>query len=207
MTRVGIFIFPEVEVLDFCGPFEVFSVTRLTPSRRRDDPAPFEVCTIAESLELVKATGGLQVMPSHSFESCPALDLLVVPGGWGTREQVKNLRVVNWIGQQAKVAAVVASVCTGSFLLAEASLLTGQSATTHRGSLDRFASSYPSVRVDRERQVVRAGKVMTSAGISAGIDLSLFLVADLLGETVARETAAHMEYPYPESEFRRVPVS
>ena len=83
--RVGILVFPDVEVLDFCGPFEVFSATRLDESRRREEPSPFEVVLVALSMEQVKATGGLRVLPDHDLENCPQLDLFVVPGGWGTR--------------------------------------------------------------------------------------------------------------------------
>jgi transcriptional regulator GlxA family with amidase domain len=204
--RVGILIFPDVEVLDFCGPFEVFSTTRLSEPRTRDDPCPFEVLVVAESPGVVTTTGGLKVTPDHTLATCPPLDVLVVPGGWGTRELVHNRAVVDWISRQAGGTTVTASVCTGSFLLAEAGLLADQPATTHWKSLDRMAATYPNVQVDRERQVVRAGKVVTSAGISAGIDLALTVVADLLGEPVARATAKHMEYPYPESDRRRVPV-
>lgn len=206
MTRVGILIFPDVEVLDFCGPFEVFSTTRLAEPRKREDRCPFEVRLVAESATPVTATGGLRVIPDHDFAACPQLDVLVVPGGWGTREQVGNPAVVEWVKRQAGGATLVTSVCTGAFLLARAGLLAGRPATTHWQSLDRLAAAFPDVAVDRERQVVEAGNVLTSAGIAAGIDLALAAVAKLLGEPVARATAKHMEYPYPEGRRRRVPV-
>ncbi|MCU0703467.1 MAG: DJ-1/PfpI family protein [Fimbriiglobus sp.] len=207
MTRVGILIFMDVEVLDFCGPFEVFSVTRLTEPRNRTDAGPFEVNLVAETLAAVTTTGGMRVLPDHDFATCPPLDVLVVPGGWGTREQVGNPAVVEWVKRQAAGARWVTSVCTGSFVLAQAGVLTGKPATTHWQSLDRMASAFPDVSVDRERQVVEAGNVLTSAGISAGIDLALMLVAKLHGETVARATAKYMEYPYPEGVGRRVAVA
>lgn len=206
MTRIGILIFPDVEVLDFCGPFEVFSVTRLKEPRERADPCPFEVKLVAESLAPVTCTGGLRVIPDWDFGSCPPLDVLVVPGGWGTREQVFNLSVIEWVKRQAAGAKWVTSVCTGSFVLAQAGVLNGKPATTHWRSLDRLAAAFPEVSVDRDRQVVECGNVLTSAGISAGIDLALLLVAKLLGEPVARATAKHMEYPYPEGVERRVAV-
>ncbi len=206
MTRIGIFIFPDVEVLDFCGPFEVFSVTRVKEPRERADPCPFEVKLVAETLSPVTCTGGMRVLPDWDFASCPQLDLLVVPGGWGTREQVTNPTVVAWVKQQAAGAKWVTSVCTGSFLLGVAGLLKGKPVTTHWQSLDRMAAAFPDVSVDRDRQVVECGNVFTSAGISAGIDLALLLVAKLLGEPVARNTAKYMEYPYPEGVQRRVAV-
>src|SRR5262245_37632649 len=127
MTRLltGILVFPDVEVLDFCGPFEVFSVTRLNQSRRREEPSPFDVFLVAEKTDPVTTTGAMRVTPSHSFETCPQLDLLVVPGGWGTRREANNAKLIDWIARQASRAKLVTSVCTGSFLLAQAGLLRG----------------------------------------------------------------------------------
>src|SRR5262245_35619627 len=115
--RTGILIFPNVEVLDFCGPFEVFSVTRLSEENRSEAPSPFEVVLVAQTLAPVTATGGLMVLPNHDFASCPELDLLVVPGGWGTRQEVDNAELIAWLQRQAARARLVTSVCTGSFLL------------------------------------------------------------------------------------------
>ncbi len=114
-TRAGIVVFPEVEVLDFCGPFEVLAVTRLDESRRREVPSPFEVVLVAETADVVVASGGLRVLPDYDLASCPKLDVLVVPGGWGTRKLVDNEGVVAWIRKRASDAELVASVCTGSF--------------------------------------------------------------------------------------------
>ncbi len=205
--RVGILVFPEVEVLDFCGPFEVFSVARLDESRRREELSPFEVFLVAERREVVAATGGLKVVPDHDFATCPQLDILVAPGGWGTREEVDNAALVGWIRRQAARAKLTTSVCTGSFLLGAAGLLGGRPATTHRRSLDRMRAAFPDVAVDRDRQVVEDGNVLTSAGIAAGIDMALRVVEKLCGEAVARGAARHMEYPYPDGDRRRVPVT
>ena len=122
MTRrkVGILIFPEVEVLDFCGPFEVFSVTRLDEERRRQDPSPYEVLIIAENPGVVVATGGLKIVPDHSLEDCPPLDVLVVPGGWGTRREMNNDRLIAWLRERARQVTTLTSVCTGSLLLGKA---------------------------------------------------------------------------------------
>ena len=202
--RVGILVFPDVEVLDFCGPFEVFSVTRLDESRRREEMSPFDVCLVATSLEPVKATGGLRVLPDYDLEQCPQVDLLVVPGGWGTRTLVNDERAVKWIREQATHTELTASVCTGSFLLAQAGILKGRRATTHWQSLDRMQQTYPTITVVRDEHVVEEGEILTSAGISAGIDLALRVVARLHGEAVARATARYMEYQYPEGNLRRV---
>jgi len=201
---VGILVFPEVEVLDFCGPFEVFSATRWDEARRREEPSPFEVLLVAATMEPIAATGGLRVLPGHDLASCPRLDVLVVPGGWGTRSLVHNDGVVGWIHERAGEVELAASVCTGSFLLGQAGLLENRRATTHWLSLDRMQRAFPTVKVVRDQHVVEDGAVVTSAGIAAGIDLALRVVARLCGEPVARATARYMEYPYPEGNERRV---
>ena len=201
--RVGILVYPEVEVLDFCGPFEVFSVTRLDEARRREQPSPFQAFLVAEGKEVVKATGGLRVLPEYDFDSCPPLHLLLVPGGWGSRAEVDNARLIDWLRRRAAEVETLTSVCTGSFLLGRAGLLDGRRATTHSASLDRLRDTFPKVTVERGRHVVEDGNVLTSAGISAGIDLALRVVARYHGEAVARATARYMEYPYPEMNQRR----
>jgi transcriptional regulator GlxA family with amidase domain len=202
--RVGILVFPNVEVLDFCGPFEVFSVTRLNEELRRDEPSPFEVLLVAESAEPVVATGGLRVIPNVTLETCPPLDVLVVPGGWGTRKEISNQRLVAWITQRAKEVETLTSVCTGSMLLGQAGLLNGRRATTHWRSLDWMRQSFPAVSVEDKLHVVEDGDVLTSAGISAGIDMALRVVTRYFGEAVGRATARNMEYPFPDDNRRRV---
>ena len=202
--RIGIIIFDEVEVLDFCGPFEVFSVTRLDEARRRDEPSPFEVLLVTEFDRTVTATGGMKVVPDFTFENCPPLDILVAPGGWGTRREMKNHAMLSFVVSRAAQVETLASVCTGSLILGNAGLLDGLRATTHWRSLDLMRELFPKVTVDSELHVVDQGRIITAAGISAGIDMALHLVARYCGETVARSTAKHMEYPYPESNARRV---
>ncbi len=202
--RVGILIFPAVEVLDFCGPYEVFSVTRLSEERRRDETSPFEVHLVAQSGEPVVATGGLRVIPDATLETCPPLDILVVPGGWGTRKEISNQRLLTWISERAKQVETLTSVCTGAMLLGQAGLLDGRRATTHWRSLDRMGQAFPAVTVEAKLHVVEDGDVLTSAGISAGIDMALRVVARYFGDAVGRATARHMEYPFPDDNRRRV---
>ena len=202
--RVGILVFPEVEVLDFCGPFEVFSVTRLDETRRREDPSPFDVQLIAASRDVVVATGGLQVIPDCTLDDCPPLDVLVVPGGWGTRRGLKDARLIEWIASRGAKVPLLTSVCTGAMLLGQAGLLDGRRATTHWRSLDWMRESFPKVTVENDLHVVEDGNVVTSAGISAGIDMALRVVTRLHGETIARATARQMEYPFPDSNDRRI---
>lgn len=202
--KVGILVFPEVEVLDFCGPFEVFSVTRLNEERRREEPSPYEVILIAERKETVVATGGLKVVPDDSLDDCPPLDVLVVPGGWGTRREMTNDRLITWIAERGRQVTTLTSVCTGSLLLGKAGLLDGKRATTHWRVLEDMRRLFPSVDVIEDQHVVEEGDMMTSAGISAGIDMALRVVARHHGDAVARATARFMEYPFPENNRRRV---
>src|SRR5437588_8226370 len=108
---VGILIFPDMEVLDFAGPFEVFSVTRLNEDRRREEPSPFAVKLIAEQNKPIEASGGLRIIPDYDLDNCPPLDILVVPGGWGTRKEITNDRIINWIAERGKTVETLTSVC------------------------------------------------------------------------------------------------
>ena len=202
--RVGILVFDEVEVLDFCGPFEVFSVTRLDDAKRRDTESPFEVLLVAESPGVVTATGGLRVTPDHTLDTCPPLDVLVIPGGWGTRRELHNDRLIRWIGERGRQAETLTSVCTGAMLLGKTGLLDGKHATTHWRSLDWMRETYPAVTVEPAMHVVEDGNTFTSAGISAGIDMALRVVTRHHGEAIGRQTARHMEYPYPDDNRRRI---
>lgn len=194
---VGIFIFDGVEVLDFAGPFEVFSRTRLSPgveSRRSEDTAPFHVFTIAPSEQPIVATGGLKVLPDYSLERAPRIDILVVPGGFGTRPLLVDGVILDWIRQAASTARRVTSVCTGALLLASAGLLAGRRATTHWGALDLLARLDETITVERAMRVVEDG-IVTSAGVAAGIDMALAVVESLHGRDVADETARYIEFP------------
>jgi transcriptional regulator GlxA family with amidase domain len=202
--RVGIVVFPNVEVLDFCGPYEVFTVTRLDYSRRREELSPFEVFVVAQAEDAVVTSGGLRVIPDVTLADCPPLDVLVVPGGWGTREEIKNNVLIDWIAARGAQVETLTSVCTGAMLLGRAGLLDGHRATTHWGSLDWMRDTFPAVTVEERIHVVEDGHILTSAGISAGIDLALRVVARYCGEAVARATARYMEYPFPDDNRRRI---
>jgi transcriptional regulator GlxA family with amidase domain len=195
-TAVGILLFDDVEVLDFAGPYEVFSRTRLTPgveSRRTEDSAPFRVFTVAAGADLVTATGGLRVLPDFGISAAPPIDLLVVPGGFGTRALLRDSGVLAWIRQTAAGAQRVTSVCTGALVLARAGLLAGRRATTHWGALALLAELDPTIRVEADRRVVDDG-IVTSAGVSAGIDMALAIVEAMHGRAIADETARYMDY-------------
>lgn len=203
MTRdarltVGILIFDAVEVLDFAGPFEVFSRTRTTPgadARRTDESAPFETFTVARSHDAVTAIGGLLVVPRYSWADAPPIDILVVPGGFGTRTLLHDEATLAWIRETARRSLEVTSVCTGALLLAQAGLLQRKRATTHWAGLDLLASIDPTIQVQRGSRVVH-DQVFTSAGVSAGIDMSFAVVEEICGRDVATETAHYIEYPW-----------
>ena len=205
--QVGILIFEDVEVLDFCGPFEVFSATRLNEEKRREEPSPFNVFLVAETKNLIAAAGGMKIAPDYGLNDCPSLDILVVPGGWGTRREMNNGRLLSWISERAKKVETLASVCTGSLLLGKAGLLEERHATTHWRSLDWMSELFPRTKVEKGLHFVEDGNLLTSAGISAGIDMALKVVARYFGESVARATAKHMEYPFPESNARRISIA
>lgn len=190
MRTLAILLFDDVEVLDFCGPFEVFSV-----ANRFTDPPAFTVLTAAERAGPVVARGGLSVNPHYHLADCPRPDLLLVPGGQGTRREMHNAALIDWISRAAAGAELVLSVCTGSLLLAKAGLLDGLEATTHHASIDLLRETAPRATVHADRRFVDNGRVICSAGIAAGIDMSLYVVGRLLGAEVAAKTAARMEYP------------
>jgi len=193
---VGILMFDGVEVLDFAGPFEVFSRARLVPgtdSRRSDESAPFSVCLISADGGPVSATGNLRVMVDFSLSTAPHLDIFIVPGGFGTRPLLDDAALVAAVAARARQAEIAASVCTGALLLAKGGLLEGRKATTHWGALDLLAS-LGSIDVLPDRRYVEDG-VLTSAGVAAGIDLSLAIVERLCGRAVADDTARYMDYP------------
>ena len=195
---VGIFIFDDVEVLDFAGPFEVFSRTRTVAgaeSRRTDDSAPFDTFTVARTRDQVTAIGGLKVVPHYSWADAPAIDILVVPGGFGTRALLHDEATLTWIRDTAARARQVTSVCTGALLLAKLGLLQKKRATTHWAGLELLATIDPTIQVQRERRVVHDG-VFTSAGVSAGIDMAFAVVEQTCGREVALETAHYIEYPW-----------
>jgi transcriptional regulator GlxA family with amidase domain len=206
---VGIFVFDGVEVLDFAGPFEVFSRTRLVPgaaARRTDESAPFEVFAIAAETHAVTATGGLKVTATYTWREAPPIDILVIPGGFGTRALLDDEATQTWIRNAAQRARQVTSVCTGALLLAKAGLLANRHATTHRAAHDLLASLDPSVTVNREARVVHDG-VISSAGVSAGIDMAFEVVEMICGSAVADETANYIEYDRRRSQVEAGTIS
>jgi transcriptional regulator GlxA family with amidase domain len=190
MTNVGVLVFDEVEVLDFAGPVQVFSTAaRLAPAMGL---VPFDTFTVGATASVV-ARGGLTVVPRYLLATAPPIEVLIVPGGVVTAELDKPA-VIDWIAARAAAARLTASVCTGAFLLAKAGLLRGKRVTTHWEDIADLRAQFPDLEVDETLRYVDEGNVVTSAGISAGIDMSLYLVERLAGEPLARNTARQMDY-------------
>ena len=194
--KVGILVFDGVAALDVAGPLEVLSRARLEPgldSRHSEENALFDVFNVARTRDPVTATGGLKLVPGYSFDEAPPIDLLIVPGGFGTRPLLQDADTIDWIRRTARAARRTASVCTGALLLARAGLLDDRRATTHWGAFGLLASLGKGITVDREARFVDDG-VMTSAGLASGMDLALHVVETLFGRAVADETARYIEY-------------
>jgi transcriptional regulator GlxA family with amidase domain len=188
---LAILIFDDVEVLDFCGPFEVFSVTD-----EINDSIALNVFTVADRKPPILTRNGLSVNPDFALEECPAPHILLVPGGQGTRRVMKNESLLAWLkGQYAKLELLL-SVCTGSLILAKAGLLDGLVATTHHQVIDLLKETAPRAVIDPSKRFIDNGKIIVSAGVSAGIDKSLHVVDRLFGEDIAKKTATYMEYDW-----------
>lgn len=189
--NVGILLFHEVEVLDFAGPFEVFSIAENGESGEK----AFRVHTVAQSKDLIRARNGLKIQPDYDFEDAPNFDIIIVPGGYGAEEiEIHNPKIISWIKSQIENVELLASVCTGAFLLAEAGLLDGKKATTHWMDLDRLEYEYPGITVQRNVKFVDETSIITSGGISAGINMSFYIITKLLGEDMAKSAAKRMEW-------------
>ncbi|MCE2956555.1 MAG: DJ-1/PfpI family protein [Bacteroidota bacterium] len=199
MKKIAIILFDDVEVLDFAGPFEVFSITG-----KRKIGEPYEVFTVAEK-DTVAARNQLMVKPTYTFANCPTPNIFLIPGGggyhadgkpFGSRKEMHNPVMLEWIKQQNANVELVLSVCTGALILAKAGLLHGLEATTHFLAVDSLREITPETKVSPEKRFVDNGKIVLSAGVSAGIDMSFHVVEKLQGKEVALESARYMQYDY-----------
>ena len=197
---VGIFVFDNVEVLDFAGPYEVFTTAARVYGKQHllSSITPFEVFTIGKTKEPIHARAGLKIEPDFDFNTHPKIDVLLIPGGVVT-EALKDASVINWIATTAKKTQLTASICTGAFLLAKAGLLEGKFATTHWEDINDLRVMFPNLEVKEQMRWVDEGKIVTSAGISAGIDMSLHLVERLINRDLAVKTARQMEFDWTEN--------
>lgn len=180
-------------IIDFCGPWEVFQDVWVGGRHGSPDHRmPFRLYTVAERRALIRASGGMQIMPDFTFDDAPIPHVIVVPAQQGHSE-----RMFEWLRTTHRTADITMSVCTGAFLLAASGLLAGKAATTHHEYYDRFAAAFPDVELRRERRFVDEGKVATAGGLSSGIDLALHVVERYFGRAVALQTARYLEYQGP----------
>ena len=194
--KVAILAFDEVEALDFAGPYEVFTTaSRMALRERPSDAAPFEVVSVARHREPVRARAGLTLLPDHGFADAPPVDVLIVPGGI-VDQPMRCPETLRWVAQASERAQLTASVCTGAFVLAASGVLNAGPVTTHREDQADLALAFPALEVKAGVRWVDQGRIVTSGGISAGIDMSLHLVARLAGEALALRTARQMEFQW-----------
>lgn len=185
MLTAGILLFPQVEELDFIGPFEVLSyLNKLKPNT-------LAIQLIAKSDSPLTAFNGLRLLPDTTITKCPPLDLLVVPGGKGRLQAMKDPQLINFIQAQASTARFITSVCTGAFLLAEAGLLSNKKATTYHTAFAELAAYGVQVQAAK---VIRDGNIITAAGVSSGLELGFYLLRELFGASLAQEVAQKIEY-------------
>ncbi|MHB8680600.1 MAG: DJ-1/PfpI family protein [Acidimicrobiales bacterium] len=190
--RIGIALFEGVEELDWVGPWEV-----LTSWARHFPEDGVEVCTLSRHAGPVACAKGARVLADHTWDDHPPLDVLVYPGGQGTRPQLGDEAVRTWVRDRAAAAEVVASVCTGALVLADAGLLDGRPATTHWASIEHLGRLGQDIEVRADQRFVDDGDVVTASGVSAGIDMALHLVARFAGAERARQVQKFIEY-YPQ---------
>ena len=185
MVSIGILIFPDVEELDFVGPFEVLSyANKVIPESTR-------VMLVAETPEPVRAFNGLRVIPDVTIADCPPLDVLIIPGGFGRRAAMKNEVLLNFIKDRQATLRFTTSVCTGSFLLAEAGLLKGKKATTYHSFFAELESYGIQVVTAK---VVREGSIITAGGVSSGLELGFYLLREMFDAALAQKAADLIEY-------------
>jgi len=189
MLNVAILIFDEVEVLDFAGPFEVFSVTS-----ELNGHTLLNVFTVSKECSVIRAVNGLKVVPDYSIADHPAVDILVVPGGVGTRLLIDDPDVLEWVSAISRNCRITFSVCSGARVLAKLGLLDGIGAVTHHEVIPHLRELAPKALIEEDARFVDNGRIMTSGGISAGIDLSLHIVEKLFGTEIRNRTIRYMEY-------------
>jgi transcriptional regulator GlxA family with amidase domain len=191
---IGIVLFDVVEELDFVGPFEVFTMANEMGTRGHADYAKDRVLLVSEHGGTTRCAKGMRVLADHGFADCPPLDVLLVPGGMGTRTEVNNPRMLDFIATQAAHCTWVTSVCTGAMLLTAAGPAKGRRVTTHWGFIPELRARNEAAEVLEQVRYVRDGNVVSAAGVSAGIDMALWLVGQMRGEAHARITQRGMQY-------------
>lgn len=203
MKKVGILLYNFVDVLDFAGPAEVLSLTTrnkvdqtMTLYKNHLLPTkPFEVFTVSETGEQIKTHSGIKVEPDFSINNSPKLDILIIPGGplRAVQSMVKNRKIQEWIIQHKSIE-YICSVCTGALILGETGLLDEKKATTHHLALNILKEKYPNIRVESDCKIIHDTNIITSGGVSSGINMALYLVEQIMGKSAAERTAKTIEF-------------
>lgn len=193
MIEIGILIFDDVEELDFVGPWEVWNMVNEV-SRYRGEADPFRVRLISPDGQQIKASKGMRVLADAATGDVEHLDIICVPGGQGVRKLIQQPDVVDWVRKISEKATWVTSVCTGAFVLSKAGLTTGKRLATYWGAFEEFETLGLSGTLVPDVRYVRDGNLLTSAGVSAGIDMSLWLVGELFSPQFARDVQRAMQY-------------
>lgn len=191
--NIAIYIYPEAEVLDFSGPFEVLSTAK------RLAQLDWNIFFVAENTDIVKARGNMLVQPHYSIDNHPPIDHLIVVGGVHNN-QLEKINVIDWIREVDEHSISTNSICTGVFLLAKAGLLNSLTVTTHWQDIKELQASFPQLQVISNKRWVQSEKYISSGGISAGIDMSLYLLSTLTTQQLAEQTAKQMEYQWQQQE-------
>lgn len=189
MKNVGILIFDDVEVLDFCGPFEVFSV-----ASQLNNNNLFNVFTVAKDKREINTINGLSVNPKYTFQEAPPIDILIISGGSGTKMAMEDTKLMEFVINTQKNAEITMSICSGSRILGTLGLLDKLIFTTHHQVFDDMKTIAPLAIPEPNKRFIDTGNIITSGGISAGIDVSFYVVEKLFGNKVALDTAQYMEY-------------
>jgi len=189
--NTAILIFKDVEVLDFTGPYEVFSTANTEYGEKI-----FNVFTVAENDKEIKSANGLRIIPDYTLTNSPPLDILVIPGGNGRKIEMHNPVLLNWIKEKFNKLEFLLSVCTGAFILGKTGLLDGAKAATHHYSHGEFERTFPNIELVKNVKFVDNGKIITSAGVSSSINMSLHMISKLFGEELMRKTAMHIEFDF-----------
>ncbi len=189
--NVAILIFNDVEVLDFAGPYEVFNVANEVYGEKN-----FNVYTVAENENIISAKNHFRVIPDYTINNHPKTDILIIPGGEGRKVQMLNNVITTWVKEMAGKVELLLTVCTGAFIAGHAGVFDVKKATTHHGSYDEFEKSFPDIELVKNVKYVDSGKIITAGGISAGINMSLYVVDKLIGNNFGMKTAERMEYDY-----------
>jgi len=187
--NTAILIFNDAEVLDFAGPYEVFNAANIVSGENL-----FNVFTIADTKNQISARNGLKLIPDYSLSDCPLPDILIIPGGSGRRNEMNNQILLNWIKEKIDTLEQLLTVCTGSFIIGKTGLLDGLESATHHYHYDEFEKSFPKVKLIRNIKFVDNGKIITAAGVSSGINMSLYVIGKLFGEELKQKTAGHIEF-------------